>query len=81
MGEFVVVRDYQSRPVVCRVSGVSPTAVYVSSDAEYAKIINGMEALEPVGFPRVDVFRYDATVQALLERGPVEWSVLECWHD
>ena len=80
-GQIVVVRDYSKQPVLCRVSEESENTVYVSSDAEYNKKNNGLDALEPVGFPREDVFRYDATAQELLSRGNVEWSQMEPFCD
>jgi hypothetical protein len=80
-GEFVVVRDYAKRPRVCRVCDASEKAVFVASPEEYDKRVKGFDSLDPVGFPRSDVFRYDAEVQSRLERGEIRWSELQPYDD
>jgi len=45
--------------LVRRVWGISTSSVFIHSEEEWAKRMNGEESLDPLGFPLDDVFVYD----------------------
>jgi hypothetical protein len=74
-GDFVVLRAYDG-PVVRRVVEVVGDVVYIASDDQFSLIASGLPSVEPVGFPRRDVFQYDPELEKDISRGKVEWQRL-----
>ncbi len=74
-GEFVVLRAYDG-PLVRRVVAAEQDVVYVATDEQYGLLAQGLPALEPVGFPREDVFQYDPKLEKEIARGKVDWQRL-----
>jgi len=73
-GDTVVVKDCAGKPLVRRVWNEDQGTVYIRTEEEYQKALAGGSALEPVGFPRGDVYEYDP---GHLERaGRGDWSAL-----
>jgi len=58
-GELVIARGFQDAALVRRVWGTGNGLVYLSTEAEFAKLKDGKDALLPIGFPAGDVFVYD----------------------
>jgi hypothetical protein len=75
-GELVVVKDVNGSPLVRRVWDCSENGVYIHSEEEWQKRINGEKSLEPVGFPIEDVFQYDAKAKAELASQKPSWEKL-----
>ncbi|MDE3113826.1 MAG: hypothetical protein KGK34_12870 [Chloroflexota bacterium] len=75
-GDTVIVRADEGVPLVRRVWGADEQAVYVTDDATLAKLSAGADGPFPIGFPREDVFRYDAEVAERIGRRGWEWSSL-----
>ena len=76
-GEFVVVRDYASSGIVCRVFETSDSRVFIMSDEEYSKRVSGLQSADPIGLRWTDVFAYDEAARIALSTGrDIEWSKL-----
>jgi hypothetical protein len=75
-GDTVIVRAYGGKALLRRVWDVGERVVYVTNDEEFDKLAAGRPAIEPIGFPKEDVFRVSETQS----RGPnLDWSRLEMW--
>lgn len=78
-GEMVVVRAFGNEPLVRRVWKATPEAVFICDEENYQRLIAGKEGYWPVGFPKKDVFCYDATlVDKLIDNYE---SDLSLWDD
>ena len=77
-GDLVIVRTYGGKPLVRRVWGVGPNSVYITNDEQFQKLINNVPALEPISFPKEDVFVYDRKLVVSMEdmdkSGKFNWS-------
>jgi hypothetical protein len=76
-GTIVIARAFGDAPLVRRVWEVANGLVYLLTDAEFAKLEAGHDALPPIGFPAGDVFAYE--VEALKQKGTVNWQRLNHW--
>ena len=75
-GDTVIVRAYGGKALLRRVWDVGERVVYVTNDEEFDKLAAGRPAIEPIGFPKEDVFRVSETQS----RGRnLDWSQLERW--
>jgi hypothetical protein len=74
-GEFVIVRAHGNRPLVRRAWAVTQTTVLISDEAQFERLVEGREALQPVPFLREDVYQYDPVALAQLEQDG-DWSRL-----
>lgn len=61
-GDRVIVRAFGKKALVRRVWEELPGVVYIVTEENYGALIAGATGLWPVGFPRDDVFIYDATM-------------------
>jgi hypothetical protein len=77
-GSLVIVRDFSRNPLVRRVWSYDQDAVYISDELNYKNLLEGKEALMPVGFRHEDVFRYDHAVLASQAK-PIDWDRLAVW--
>lgn len=77
-GDFVIVRT-MSGPRVCRVTELDDGAIYVSSPDQYALIIKGLPALDPVGFPLDAVFEYNQEMEKEVALGKINWKRLRSY--
>ncbi len=75
-GDTVIVRAYGGKALLRRVWDVGERVVYVTNDEEFDKLAAGKPAIEPIGFPKEDVFRVSEGQSR--GRNP-EWSSLENW--
>ena len=77
---MVIVRAFGDRPLVRRVWYVGKRAVYVTDDKCLRLLAKGKEAPIPIGFPREDVFAYNAQLAKELEmlyKGKgLDWTTL-----
>jgi hypothetical protein len=58
-GELVIVRSYGGKPLVRRLWDERETVIYITNDEQFQLLLEGKGGLEPIGFPREDVFKYD----------------------
>lgn len=58
-GDTIVVRSYGNKPLIRRVWQVTDRAVYIHSEENYQKHIQGIAVVGPVGFPRDDAYVYE----------------------
>ena len=61
-GQQVVVRGFSGQPLIRKVWEVTEAAVFVCTDKNFQRLVEGYDALWPVGFPREDVFQFDPEV-------------------
>ncbi|MEK6244042.1 MAG: hypothetical protein AABM33_06020, partial [Pseudomonadota bacterium] len=74
-GDFVILRAFGG-PIVRRVVAQADEIVFIASDEQFSLLVNGLPALEPVGFHRRDVFQYAPTLEKEIARGKVDWTRL-----
>jgi hypothetical protein len=76
-GDVVLVRTFSGRAVKRRVWDVGDTVVYVTNDEQFERLAAGKRAVEPIGFPKEDVFKDTAN-----ESGDdtVDWARLAPWN-
>ena len=77
-GTVVIARGYGDAALVRRVWEVAGGLVYLSNEAEFAKLEAGQEGLSPIGFPASDVYVYDS--KSVAQKGGVNWSKLQQWR-
>jgi len=59
-GDLVIVRAFGGKPLIRRVWNEVEHGVYITNDTIFKKLMAGENGtIQPVGFPREDVFRYD----------------------
>jgi len=75
-GQKVIVRAYGNVPLVRRVWDANYKTVYVLEESEYQKLLAGLKAYDPVGFPVKDAFEYS---EGLLLSDVIDWSKLVKW--
>jgi len=78
-GDTVIIRAFRDQARVLRVWGVTEEAVYACNKEQYQRRADGIQALDPVGFPRRDVFVYDAVLLEQLRAGTIQWSNLQTY--
>lgn len=67
-GDYVVVLAAQGA-LVRRVVRDDGGVVFIASPPEFERRQQGLDALDPVGFPRDVVFAYDGAAKAMLDSG------------
>ena len=77
-GTVVIARAFGGVALVRRVWEVADGLVYLSTDAEFAKLETGQAGLPPIGFPAADVFVYDADKG--IGKGEPNWNQLQQWR-
>ena len=76
-GDTVIVRAFGGKALRRRVWDVSASLVYITSDEEFEKLVAGKSAVEPIGFPREDIF---CLSENEFTDGTTEWSQLVPWR-
>lgn len=82
-GTLVILRAYEDKPIVRKVWDANDRVVYVTNDEFFDRLIAGIDAPLPVGFPREDVFEYDPelaeSLEILYQSGTWDWGKLRKW--
>jgi hypothetical protein len=82
-GDAVVVRAFGGRPHMRRVWESTSAAVFICTEERFQRMWRGEPDYPPTGFPREDVFEYDATLLAELEANwqtdPTVWNRATLW--
>lgn len=76
-GDYVIVRAFGGKPLKRRVWGVGDSVVFVTDDEQFERLVAGKKAIEPLGFPKDDVFENTANEYS---NGSVDWSRLIPWE-
>ena len=76
-GDIVLVRTFSGKPLKRRVWDVGESVVFVTDDEQFERLVAGKKAIEPLGFPKEDVFRSTANESG---NGSVDWSLLVPWE-
>lgn len=75
-GDMVVVRGFRGEPSVVRVWDIGDAVILVCSEENYQTLVSGKKGLYPVGIPKNDVFRYNATINI---NNPMLWEQLNSY--
>lgn len=79
-GDFVIVRSFGGIPLIRRLWDEGDHAVFITNDEQFQLLTKGENAIEPIGFPREDVFKYDPELASLMDRlvksGKWDWNKL-----
>jgi hypothetical protein len=80
-GDLVIVRAFGGVPLIRRVWEETERGVYITDDTYFKRLMTGEEGtIQPVGFPREDVFRYDPDLaremDTLYQAGQWDWTKL-----
>lgn len=82
-GEKVIVRAFGNRPLLRRVWTTTEKAVFITNEEQFQLLVAGLPAIEPLGFPRKDVFKYNSKLAISMERLFIEgkwvWDKLIPW--
>ena len=78
-GSRVIVRTYSGKAALARVWDANSKVVLITTDDGFRKLSSGKGDVLPIGFPKVDVFRYNPRLVPT-KRGRVDWAKLEPWE-
>lgn len=76
-GDKVIVRAYRETALIRRIWDINEYVIYIIDENNYQKLKSGQKALEPIGFPKEDVFKYKPELEKNLDK--INWSKLEPW--
>lgn len=80
-GDLVIVRAFRGVPLVRRVWEEVERGVYITDDTYFERLLAGEKSIQPIGFPREDVFRYDPDLakemDTLYQSGKWDWTKLD----
>lgn len=76
-GELVIVRAFGDKPLKRRIWAVDDNVVFVTNEEEFYKLTVGIPALEPIGFPKEDIFKHTENESW---GHAVDWSCLVPWE-
>lgn len=67
-GDLVIVRAFGGKPLIRRVWEEVERGVYITDDALFQRLMAGENGtIQPVGFPREDVFKFDSDLAAAMD--------------
>lgn len=75
-GQLIVVKEFNGVPLVVRLWDFNDSGVFIHSEEEFNRRMNGEKPLDTVGFPFEDVFKYDNDAKQELKRDRVNWKKL-----
>lgn len=79
-GDMVIVRAFRGMPLVRRIWEEVEHGVYITDDTTLESLMAGERWIQPVGFPREDVFKYDSDLakdmETLYKAGKWDWTKL-----
>jgi|GEM_PF-4750888 len=67
-GQLVVAKEFNGDLIIRRLWEISTSSVFIHSEEEWVKRMNGEKSLDPVPFPLGDVFVYDDYAKRELEQ-------------
>ena len=72
-GDLVVVQSAEG-PLLRQVVEADENVVFIASPDQYQRRVEGLSALDPVGFPRSYVYVYDPEAKGILDGGDFDWT-------
>jgi len=79
-GDVIIVRAYRDEPLLRRVWEADENVVLVTDDAQFAKLMKGQEAIQPVCFHRADIFALTKNSLKIIRKRRInmmlDWSKL-----
>ena len=75
-GSLVIARCYEGLPAVLRIWDLGRKVIYLSEESQFQRLMSGMEAMLPIGFPPEDVFAYDPSFAENVSTRSVDWNLL-----
>ena len=80
-GDLVIIRAFGGIPLVRRIWEEVERGVYITDDTLFKRLMAGENGtIQPVGFPREDVFKFDpeiaAAMDTLIQTGNWDWTKL-----
>jgi hypothetical protein len=79
-GDLVIVRAYGGVPFVRRIWDEDDQVIFITNDEQLKLLLAGETAIQPIGFPREDVFKYDPELATSIEQfhrcGKWDWKKL-----
>ncbi len=79
-GDRVIARDFRDKPLVRRVWESTSQKVYICTDETYDLLLRGNSERHAVGFPRNDVFKYNAAMLNELTKDSTAWNKMAVWN-
>ncbi len=79
-GEIIIVRAYGDKPLIRRIWTIGKNVIYITNDEQFQLLTEGKKALEPIGFPVEDVFKYDPEIAKSINKR-CDWHKLKLWKD
>lgn len=76
-GDVVLVRTFGGKAEKRRVWDVAEAVVFVTNDEQFERLAAGEQAIQPIGFPKEDVFSCAANESY---DGSVDWCQLVRWN-
>ncbi len=79
-GDLVIVRAFRGVPLIRRIWEEVEHGVYITDDSHLERLLAGEKTIQPVGFQREDVFRYDPELakdmDTLCQTAKWDWTKL-----
>lgn len=79
-GDLVIVRTFGDIPLIRRLWKEDENTIYITNNEQYQILINGKIGLEPIGFPKKDVFKFSPelapSIDQLYKTGKLDWNKL-----
>jgi hypothetical protein len=76
-GDTVIVRAFGGKALKRRVWDVGDAVVYITNDEQFERLVAGKLAVEPIGFPKEDVFRVTENESS---DDTIDWARLAPWN-
>ena len=73
-GDMVIVRAFRGVPLVRRVWEEDENGIYITDEVHFNRLMAGEDTVQPIGFPREDVFKYDPEIT--VETDNLDWDRL-----
>ena len=67
-GDVVILRAYLGRPYIMKVWEMGKRVVYLAKEEQYLYLLsNDSRAVEPIGFPKEDVFEFNPKIAKAID--------------
>lgn len=73
-GDIVIVRAYGGIPLIRRVWEEGEASIQITNDENMDLLLAGKTAVEPIGFPKEDVFQFNPEVAKKINSFPAGWD-------
>ncbi|MBI4844528.1 MAG: hypothetical protein HY809_09435 [Nitrospirae bacterium] len=82
-GEIIIARAYRDKPLIRRIWSSNEKVVFITNNEQFQLLTEGLDAIEPIGFPKEDIFQYDESMADLINKGMdnIDWNILRKWSN